>query len=58
MKGHVLHLSWLHGVVPGVCAIFGCTNMSQIFVSCLCFAVLYPVFYYFEFVFYIFIVIV
>ena len=37
MKGHVLHFSWLHGVVPGVlvtgCRSFDRTNMSRILVS-------------------------
>ena len=38
IKGHVLHLSWLHGVVPGVWAVVGCslghTSMSRKFVTC------------------------
>ena len=37
MKGHVLHFSWLQGVVPGVlvagCRSFDGTNMSWILVS-------------------------
>ena len=37
MKGHVLHFSWLQGVVPGVvvagCRSFDRTNMSRILVS-------------------------
>ena len=37
MKGHVLHFSWLQGVVPGVpvagCRSFHRTNMSRILVS-------------------------
>ena len=37
MKGHVLHFSWLQGVVPGVlaagCRSFERTNMSRILVS-------------------------
>ena len=40
MKGHVLHLPWLHGVVPGVWVVVGhsldCMNMLQIFVSFIC----------------------
>ena len=35
MKGHALHFSWLHGVVPdGLvvgCHSFDCTSMSQMF---------------------------
>ena len=37
MKGHVLHFSWLQGVVPGVlvagCRSFDRTDMSRILVS-------------------------
>ena len=37
MKGHVSHLSWLHGVVPGVWVVVGrsldCPSVSQMFVS-------------------------
>ena len=36
-EGHVLHFSWLQGVVPGVlvagCPNFDCTSMSQMLVS-------------------------
>ena len=37
VKGHILHLSLLHGVVPGVWVIVGqsfdCMSMSRTFVS-------------------------